>query len=41
MSAGDISETLGLRQNTLSANLSILARSGLIRSEREGRNILF
>lgn len=41
MSAGQISETLGVRQNTMSANLSILARSGLIRSQREGRSIRY
>lgn len=41
MSAGDISETLGVRQNTMSANLSILARSGLIRNERRGRSIRY
>lgn len=41
MSAGDISDTLGVRQNTMSANLSILARSGLIRNEREGRSIRY
>lgn len=41
ISAGDISNTLGVRQNTMSANLSVLARSGLIRSEREGRCIRY
>ena len=41
MSAGDIGDTLGVRQNTMSANLSILARSGLIRNEREGRCIRY
>jgi len=41
MLAGDISDTLGVRQNTMSANLSVLARSGLIRSEREGRSIRY
>lgn len=41
MSAGDIGDTLGVRQNTMSANLSILARSGLIRNEREGRSIRY
>lgn len=41
MLAGSISDTLGVRQNTMSANLSILARSGLIRSEREGRSIRY
>jgi DNA-binding transcriptional ArsR family regulator len=41
MSAGVISHTLGVRQNTMSANLSILARSRLIRNEREGRSIRY
>lgn len=41
MLAGDISDALGVRQNTMSANLSVLARSGLIRSEREGRGIRY
>lgn len=41
MLAGDISDTLGVRQNTMSANLSVLARSGLIRSQREGRSIRY
>lgn len=41
LSAGDISAALGVRQNTMSANLSILVRSGLIRNEREGRSIRY
>lgn len=41
MTAGDIGETLGVRQNTMSANLGVLSRSGLIRSEREGRSIRY
>lgn len=41
MSAGDISETLDVRQNTMSANLSVLSRAGLIRSRREGRSIRY
>lgn len=41
MSAGDISDTLAVRQNTMSANLGILTRSGLIRNEREGRSIRY
>lgn len=41
MSAGDIGETLGVRQNTMSANLGVLSRSGLIRSTREGRSIRY
>ncbi|WP_138936426.1 ArsR/SmtB family transcription factor [Roseovarius arcticus] len=41
MSAGEISAALEVRQNTMSANLSVLARSGLIRSTREGRSIRY
>lgn len=41
MLAGDISDMLGVRQNTMSANLSKLALSGLIRSERQGRSIRY
>ncbi|MCV2894004.1 ArsR/SmtB family transcription factor [Lentibacter sp. XHP0401] len=41
MSAGDIGEALDVRQNTMSANLSILARADLIRSKREGRSIRY
>lgn len=41
MSAGDIGEALGVRQNTMSANLAILTRAGLIRNEREGRVVRY
>jgi ArsR family transcriptional regulator, arsenate/arsenite/antimonite-responsive transcriptional repressor len=41
MFAGEIGDTLDVRQNTMSANLSILAQSGLIRSERQGRSIRY
>ena len=41
MTAGEISDTLGVRQNTMSANLSILSRAGLIRNRREGRSIRY
>lgn len=41
MLAGQVSDALDVRQNTMSANLSILAQSGLIRNEREGRNIRY
>ena len=41
MTAGDISDTLEVRQNTMSANLSILARADLIRNKREGRSIRY
>lgn len=39
--AGEIAERLEVRQNTMSTNLSVLARAGLIRSEREGRSIRY
>lgn len=39
--AGDIASALDVRQNTMSANLAILAQSGLIRSERQGRSIRY
>lgn len=41
MTAGDIGEHLGVRQNTMSANLSVLSHAGLIRSVREGRSIRY
>jgi ArsR family transcriptional regulator, arsenate/arsenite/antimonite-responsive transcriptional repressor len=41
MLAGEISEALGVRQNTLSANLSILLGAGLVRNAREGRSIRY
>ncbi len=39
--AGEIGETLGVRQNTMSANLTILTHAGLIRNAREGRSIRY
>lgn len=39
--AGDIGEKLNVRQNTMSANLAVLSRAGLIRSQREGRNVRY
>lgn len=41
MLAGEISEQLSVRQNTMSAALSVLSRAGLIRSQREGRGIRY
>ncbi|MFN3807486.1 ArsR/SmtB family transcription factor [Asticcacaulis sp.] len=41
MLAGEIGDSLGVKQNTMSANLSILNRAGLIRSVREGRAIRY
>jgi ArsR family transcriptional regulator len=39
--AGDIADRLGVRQNTMSANLGILERAGLISGIREGRSIRY
>lgn len=41
MAAGDIAVALDVRQNTMSANLAVLARAGIVRSEREGRVIRY
>ncbi|MCA8906116.1 MAG: winged helix-turn-helix transcriptional regulator [Hyphomonas sp.] len=41
MHAGEISDALNVRQNTMSANLSVLLRAGLIRNAREGRAIRY
>ena len=41
MSAGQISDALDVRQNTMSANLAILTRAGLIIKTREGRSIRY
>ncbi len=39
--AGEIGERLGVRQNTMSANLSVLTHAGLLRTQREGRSIRY
>ncbi len=39
--AGEIGERLVVRQNTMSANLAVLLRAGLIRNERQGRTIRY
>lgn len=39
--AGEIAERLAVRQNTMSANLAVLARAGLVRSVRDGRMIRY
>ena len=41
LAAGDIADALAVRQNTMSANLAVLQRSGLIASERAGRSIIY
>ncbi|MEX0584032.1 MAG: metalloregulator ArsR/SmtB family transcription factor [Sneathiella sp.] len=39
--AGDIGDELGVRQNTMSTNLSILVNAGLITNERQGRTVRY
>jgi DNA-binding transcriptional ArsR family regulator len=39
--AGDIADALGQRQNTMSANLAVLLRAGLVNNERDGRLIRY
>lgn len=39
--AGDIARRLGVPQNTLSSHLAILARAGLVASERRSRSIVY
>ncbi|WP_420433496.1 ArsR/SmtB family transcription factor [Hyphobacterium sp.] len=39
--AGDIAMHLGVRQNTMSTQLAILTRAGLIQRRREGRTIRY
>lgn len=41
MAAGEISDTLGVKQNTMSASLSVLHQAGLVRNMREGRSIRY
>lgn len=39
--AGEIADRLDVPQNTLSTHLGILATSGLARSRREGRSVIY
>ncbi len=41
LAAGDIARTLAVPQNTMSAHLAVLARAGLVRSERKSRSIIY
>ncbi len=41
MAAGEIGERMGVRQNTMSTNLSVLLGAGLVRNRREGRSIRY
>lgn len=39
--SGEIGDTMGVRQNTMSANLTVLLNAGLVRNERHGRTIRY
>jgi len=39
--AGEIGDRLGVRQNTMSVNLKILAQAGLVTAERDGRTVRY
>ncbi len=41
MLSGEIGEQLDVRQNTMSANLTVLLNAGLVRNERHGRTIRY
>lgn len=41
LQAGEIASHLDMRQNTMSANLSVLLQAGLVRNVREGRSIRY
>jgi ArsR family transcriptional regulator len=41
MAAGEIARQLGVPQNTMSTHLGILARAGIVRSERHSRSIIY
>ena len=41
LAAGEIGEKLSVRQNTMSTNLAILDRAGLVTSWRNGRSVRY
>src|SRR5262249_56588577 len=41
LAAGDIAKALAVPQNTMSAHLAVLARAGLVMSERRSRSIIY
>lgn len=41
LAAGEIARQLEVPQNTMSAHLGVLARAGLVRSERHSRSIIY
>jgi ArsR family transcriptional regulator len=41
LAAGEIAKAIAVPQNTMSAHLAILARAGLVMSERQSRSIIY
>lgn len=41
LAAGEIAAALAVPQNTMSAHLAVLARAGLVMSERKSRSIIY
>ncbi|RLA27412.1 MAG: transcriptional regulator [Gammaproteobacteria bacterium] len=41
LSAGDVADALGSRQNTMSSHLKLLNSAGLITSRRDGRQVIY
>ena len=41
LAAGEIAQSTGALSNTLSTNLGILSRAGLVASRRDGRSIIY
>lgn len=41
MTSGEIGDRLQVRQNTMSTNLGILLKAGLVRRVRDGRNVRY
>lgn len=41
LAAGEVGERLGVRQNTMSANLAVLLGAGLVRNQRQGRSVCY
>lgn len=39
--AGEVARLLDVPQNTLSTHLAMLSRAGLVKSERQGRSIIY
>lgn len=39
--AGEIGDQLGVKQNTMSVNLKVLAQAGLVTTERDGRVVRY